>query len=499
VAVALSIPPFGWWPLAWLGYAALAWSLWRSSPRRRFAAGAAFGLGQYLISIWWVTEFNGFGYGVLVLVVALFSAVAALFVPGRRFRGVALGLPALLVLAEWTLDRFPLGGFPLGSAALGQTRGPLIPLARLGGSLGILAGTVTAGVIVAGLVIGALRIVRGRPGRLTPLVAAAGATAVLVATVLGGLWSPGGAPVGSPLRIALVQGGGPRGTRAVTTDPNVVFQRHLNASAGLQPPLDLVVWPEGILQTTGDFRNDPGATNLAQLAQRLNATVVAGVEEDIGATRYTNKVVAWRPDGTVADTYEKNHLVPFGEYVPWRSFLNHFVSLNLVPRDAIAGNGPGILSTPVGRLGVMISYEVFFDGRARGAVQAGGRVLLVPTNTASYSDSEVPTQELAAAQLRAWETGRVVLQVTPTGYSAVVGPAGQVRQRSVLGAQTNVEATVQPRQGNTIYVDLGDVPLAVGGLLLAAGAWVLAVPDPWRAVRRIGRRRPRSPSSPART
>ncbi len=158
---------------------------------------------------------------------------------------------------------------------------------------------------------------------------------------------------------------------------------------------------------------------------------------------------------------------------PARSFIQHLVSLNLVPRDAIAGHGPGILHTPAGPLGVMISYEVFFDGRARGAVQAGGQVLLVPTNTASYSDSEVPTQELAAAELRSWETGRVSLQVTPTGYSAVVGPTGQVRVRSNLGAQALIEATVDLRTGNTVYVDIGDTPYAVAALVVLAGAWLV--------------------------
>ena len=141
-----------------------------------------------------------------------------------------------------------------------------------------------------------------------------------------------------------------------------------------------------------------------------------------------------------------------------------------MPLDGIPGPGPGILHTPAGSLGVMISYEVFFDHLARAAVRAGGQVLVVPTNTASYRSTQVPTQELAAARMRAWETGRWTLQVTPTGYTAVVGPAGRVRaadppQRAAECWRRRCPAG----DGRTVYVDVGDTPFVVGaGLLLGA-------------------------------
>jgi apolipoprotein N-acyltransferase len=171
--------------------------------------------------------------------------------------------------------------------------------------------------------------------------------------------------------------------------------------------------------------------------------------------------------------YEKHHLVPFGEYVPGRGLIKHFFNLADVPLDGVAGPGPGILHTAAGPLGVLISYEVFFDHLARSGVRAGGQVLVVPTNTASYRSSQVPTQELAAARLRAWETGRWVLQVTPTGYTAVVGPDGQVRQHSRLGAAGVLLASVPRRDGRTVYVDLGDTPFVIGAGVLLGVAWIL--------------------------
>src|SRR5207302_3197255 len=115
------------------------------------------------------------------------------------------------------------------------------------------------------------------------------------------------------------------------------------------------------------------------------------------------------------------------------------------PRDAIPGHGSGLLKTPAGDLGVVISYEVFFPDRARSAINAGGSVLLVPTNAASFRTSQVPTQEVAAARLRALETGRDVVQAAPTGYTAIVDSNGQVHQRSQLGRQQVLHATVHRR------------------------------------------------------
>jgi apolipoprotein N-acyltransferase len=193
----------------------------------------------------------------------------------------------------------------------------------------------------------------------------------------------------------------------------------------------------------------------------------------VGTDRYINEVVVWGPDGKIAGRYEKHHLVPFGEYVPGRALLKHLFNLADVPLDGIPGPGPGILHTSAGPLGVLISYEVFFDHLARDAVRAGGQVLVVPTNTASYRGSQVPTQELAAARLRAWETGRWTLQVTPTGYTAVVGPRGQVVQHTRLGERGIVLANVARENGRTVYVALGDTPLVIGACLLLGLAWIL--------------------------
>jgi len=492
--VALSLPPLGWWPAAWLGLAVVAFALPGLGAVERAWLGAGMGVTQFAIGLYWVQEFTIPGYLVLVLVSSLFVVAALVATPSARRRCVVLGLPSALVLMEWARDRLPLNGFPLGSLALGQASGPLVPSARLGGSLGLIAVTAAAGVAIAELghlgeawwQYSGLRRPDAEAARRRADQAlrrtAAGAVALAVAVVavpLAGLWSPGGQAVrGGALKVALIQGGGPRGTRAVDTDPQTVFERHLAASLSVSGPVDLAVWPEGMLQSSGSYEGTADAQAVADEARRLGATVVVGVEPTIAGGRYYNEAVAWGPDGTVVATYRKNHLVPFGEYIPWRSLIQRWFDVREVPLDGLPGHSAGFMDTPAAPLAVMISYEVFFDERARGGVRAGGQLLVVPTNTASYRGSQVPTQELAAAKIRSWETGRWLLQVTPTGYSAVVTPNGAVVRRSSLGARAVLTATVLRRRGSTVYVVVGDGVLALAALVGLAAAWGMA--RPWR-------------------
>jgi len=220
---------------------------------------------------------------------------------------------------------------------------------------------------------------------------------------------------------------------------------------------------------------------LSRLAVSLHATLVVGVTETLSGTAFRNEVVAFGPDGTVVGRYEKVHRVPFGEYVPWRPFFSALGDLSAVPRDAVPGTGTGVLSTPVGPLGAMISYEVFYADRGRTPVRAGAQLLIVPTNTSSYATSQVPTQEIAASRVQAVQQGRDLLQAAPTGYSAWVTHRGVVVTRSVLGVRQVVPAVLHRRTGLTVYVRWGDGPVLVASVLALAGGW-------WLSIRRRSRR-----------
>jgi apolipoprotein N-acyltransferase len=213
---------------------------------------------------------------------------------------------------------------------------------------------------------------------------------------------------------------------------------------------------------------------------------VVGVTETVSATAFRNEVVAFGPDGTLVARFEKVHRVPFGEYVPYRSLFAHLGNLSAVPLDAVPGHGSGLLVTPAGPLGAMVSYEVFYADRGRAAVRAGAQLLIVPTNTSSYATAQVPTQEIAASEVQAVQQGRDLLQAAPTGYSAAITHRGVLLDRSVLGARQVVFSTLDRRTGTTLYVRFGDVPVEVLSLAALVAAWWLA-----------GRRRPPGQGRPS--
>jgi apolipoprotein N-acyltransferase len=206
------------------------------------------------------------------------------------------------------------------------------------------------------------------------------------------------------------------------------------------------------------------------LARQLHTTLVVGVTEPASTTSFRNEVVAWGPGGRIVGVFEKVHRVPFGEYVPLRSLFSHFADLSGVPVDAIPGHGTGLMRTPAAPLGLLVSFEIFYAGRSHESVRAGAQLLAVPTNTSSYSTSQVPTQEVAAAIVQAVETGRDLVQAAPTGFSAVVTQRGVLLQRSALGQRQVLFATVALRSGFTPYDHWGDLPvLLLAALALVAG------------------------------
>jgi apolipoprotein N-acyltransferase len=480
ILLTLALPPFGWWPLALLGAGLLATVLRRPLTwRRRLLVGLAVGVGFLAPGLWWMTEFSLPGWTLAMLLEAGMVALAVLLVPPGRWQVV--GLPAALVLSDVARGHWPFGGVPIATVAETQVGGPLLEAGRLGGALLVTALVGVAGVGIAAVV--------GR--RWAQALFAA---ALVVAVAGAGVVGPDGVHHGQ-LRAAVVQGGGPRGTRAIDTSEAKVFDAHVAGTGRVPAGVDLILWPEDVVDVEGDVLKTPEGDTLAAIAAMHGATLVAGVVEGQG-TDFLNLARVWEPDGRIGGTYEKNHRVPFGEFIPFRSLVEKVADLSAVPRDAHVGHGPGILDTQAGHLGVVISFEVFFARRARDAMAAGGQVLLVPTNASSYSSTQMPALELGAARMRAIETGRDVLQAAPTGFSAVIDHRGVVHQRSNLGDREVLTATIERRTGDTLYTRLGDGPFVFLALLALVVAWAFTIrasrrADPLRGLLRGRRRRRR--------
>ncbi|HCB34707.1 MAG TPA: apolipoprotein N-acyltransferase [Acidimicrobiaceae bacterium] len=548
----LSLPHVGVWWSAPLAIGVLAsWGRARCESeaaagsgrpwRRTLALVFAFWTGAYAFGLWWIAELTVPGWIVAVPVEAAVMTLpltAALCAAASRRplwairrerlgRGTvaddragtaavgALLLAAALVLAEAVRWAVPFGGVPMSSFALAAANAPWAPVARLGGPLAVVGVTATLAAIVDAVVVlprawarahdlGATWGSQGGPSRARlrrtamarvwrPLVLAAALTGIAVAAPAG--------TAESELRAAVVQSGGSLGSRAGDSGRRDVFAAHeavVRANAAALADVDLMVWSESSAHSDGPLERSPELSRLEKLATDVDTTIVANFYErtrDGDRFRNATVVVAPAADGGYVGRYDKVHLVPFGEYVPLRGLVDTFSDLSLVPRDAVAGSQPGLVDSPFGPLAVVTSYEVYFAGRARSGVDAGGRLLVNPTLASSYTTDWVPAQSLAAARLRALESGRWVLQASTTGYSAIVDPDGRVVVSTAtagaaasaagsptpLGEPALLISTVELRSGRTFAHFLGTWP--VFALALAGFAYALRWPRGLREAR----------------
>lgn len=468
--VALSLPPWGFWPLAFVGVALFHVALGAEpSAGERATRGWVFAAGWLFPGLGWMWFLTAPGYVVASALFAGFHALAALIAPTGRWRVV--GRPVAHTLAEALRLVFPFGGVPIATMAIGQAGGPLLGIARVGGML-----LLTWFVLQAGTILGAAV----EAGRRLPLPNILG-SGLVVAVVLFAAIAPTGSDTGRTLRVAAVQGGGPQGTRAVHSDPTVVTERHLAATRTIAAgSVDLVLWPENVIDVV-TFEGSAVEQQVATEAARIGAPFAVGITEDVAASgpgepqRFLNAQVVVSTDGKVVSRYEKVHRVPFGEYVPLRGLLESLgAPVDQVPKDAVAGAGPAYVDLPDGtRTGVVISFEVFFGERARDGVRHGAELLINPTNGSSYTGTVVQAQQVASSRLRAVETGRWLVQAAPTGFTTFVSPDGDVIGRTAQTEQRVISHEVALRSGTTWYTSLGDLPfvfLAAIGLFVTSFA-----------------------------
>ena len=487
--VALSLPPWGLWPLAFVGVVLFGIAL-DAAPSRagRSVAGLCFGLGWLAPGMGWMWHLTSPGYVAASLLFALLHALAAALAPVGPWRVV--GRPAAHAAVEALRLVTPFGGVPLATIAIGQAGGPLLAVARVGGVILLSWLVLQVGFSAATL----LR--RNSDARTVAGLSIAACALVVVVAVV----APAGQPTGRTLRVTAVQGGGPQGTLAINSDAREVVERHLAATATIEPgSADLVLWPENVIDVAV-FAESVELQEVAGEAARIGAPFAVGITEDVapgdlgtdpdGRGAFLNAQVVVTTEGAVTSRYDKVRRVPFGEYMPLRDTLAAIgAPVDQVPRDAVAGTGPAVLELPDGtRLAVVISWEVFFGSRARDGVSNGGQLVVNPTNGSSYTGTILQTQQVASSRLRAVETGRWVVQAAPTGFSAFVDDEGGVHQRTAVSEQAVIATEVPLRDGLTWYTRLGNLPFALGAVLVLIGSIV--------AAGRTGRRDVTAPAAP---
>lgn len=441
--VAASLPPWGFWPLAFVGIAIYETSAQQArTGRQRAARGWLFGAAWLFPGMCWMWFLTAPGYLLAASMFAGFHALAAWVAPRGSWR--VIGRPAAHTLAEALRFCFPFGGVPLASLAIGQAAGPFAEIVRVGGAILLTWFVFQVGFALAGPspVVPALARQRGITARGEWHGVIGFVAAMIVWLVLPGLADGTHRDVVAepPVRVAVVQGGGPQGTHAIDTSAREVLERHLDASSQIEPgSVDLVVWPENVIDVNGiPFSESPELELVAAEAERIGAPMAVGITEDTeDGEGFLNAQVIITPEGEIVSRYDKVRRVPFGEYMPLRGLLTALgAPTNLVPRDAVAGTDPAFLQLPNGdRIGVVISWEVFFGGRANEGVVHGAEFIINPTNGSSYTWTVLQSQQVASSRLRAIEQNRWVVQAAPTGFSAFISPDGEVFDRTGVSEQ----------------------------------------------------------------
>lgn len=474
-----SFPPRPWWFLAPLGVAALTVLLTTGALSRRagFGYGYLAGLGFFLPLLPWVGEYVG-----PVPWLAL-AAAQAVFVGGFGALAVHLrALPAapLWIAAAWSATEYaratvPFGGFPWGRLAFGQPDGPLVHLAAVGG-----APLVSFAVALTGTGLAAGAVALGTRPLPRPRLARAAAWTALGPLCAAALIPLTRAPdTDRAVTVAAIQGSVPRLGLDFNAQRKAVLDNHVartlelaeQVRAGQVPAPDVVIWPENA-SDIDPLRNPDAAADITAAATAVDAPILVGAVLVNADRTTTNSVIVWDGDSGPGDRHDKRIIQPFGEYLPLRGFFRLFSEYADRAGYFVPGDGDGTVTAAGLTVGVATCYEVAFDRALRDSVHAGAQLLAVPTNNATFGDTEMTYQQLAMSRVRAVEHGRTVVVAATSGVSAVIDPDGTVQQHTDLFVPAALVARVTPHDHATLASRLGPLPEFVlcAAALLAAGA-----------------------------
>ncbi len=482
-ALNLSFAPTTWWWMALVGLALLGLAEHGRRVRPALGLGLLFGLAFYLPLLNWTTVYVG------PVATALGVAEALLLMPvgaliasaSRRLPGWPVWAAAAWIAGEALRARAPFGGFPWGGIAYSQPDGPLLPAASLLGASGLAFLTALGGFALAGVARTAW--MNRRVLRPVLLLGPVLLIAVPFAGGIAGL-STEQSGTGAPTRtIAVVQGNVPEpglefnARRRAVTDLHARETHQLAEAvrAGTAPKPDLVIWPENA-SDIDPYANADAAAVITSAVQDIGVPVLVGAVVGSGTPGQNyNMGIVWDPvTGPAAklsaQTYTKRHPVPFGEYMPYRSFFRIFSDkVDLQHGEFLPGTRPGNLDVAGVNVGDVICFEVVYDGIVRDVVNGGAQLLVVQTNNATFGYTNETYQQQAMSRVRAVEHGREVLISSTSGVSAVIGPDGSVESRIGLFTAGYLTPTVPLISAITPGTVLGGpVEWALTGAVLLA-------------------------------
>lgn len=473
---ATGFAPFHILPAAIVALACLAWLCRLArSVCFAFALGWCFGLGYFAVGLHWVAQsffVDPERFGTLA-----FPAIALLTGGLAIFSGIACGVARALRTGVYVTDAFVFAAAWTGTEWLRGTLLTGLPWNLVGHVWSVTAATMQLAAVVG---------VYG----LTFLTACGAALAVrpfsngmwrlrLAASVLiiGSIWAAGQVrlmivrdPGSTGIVVRMVQGNVPQALKWRPEQRNTILERYVRLTGQLAlRPVSAVVWPETAIpfDLAGDRDIRQRVANVLPAGGILFAGALRG--DDAEPQNIFNSIVAVTADGRPIMAYDKVHLVPFGEYVPFGSILP-LRRLTYGAADLSAGHErPAIRVGSLPVVAPMICYESIFP--FHGLDGDPPHWLLNVTNDAWFGRSAGPFQHLEIARFRAVEAGAPMIRVANTGISAMIDAFGRVRERIEL-EQTAILDVELPRRlpGATIYSRLGNTPLLVAITLIFLAA-----------------------------
>jgi apolipoprotein N-acyltransferase len=485
VLSSLAFPPVGAWPLAFLAPALLFVALRDTTLARGFSLGLIYGLTAFGITLSWLMLFGTLAWGALTLLTALSVALFGATFPLLRRRGrpvlTALGAAAAWTAIDWLRGLWPLGGFTWGSLGVSQVPNRItVRVAVVAGVFGVTFVVAFAAALLAEAA------ASDRPLRLR-----LGSIGLAAAVTFAPVVIPFAKPVGRAIDVAAIQVDFLEGVRQRSRREGDIAVTRLNLDLHRRlkdEPPDLAVWGESAL--------DPGSLDIldeirATIAE-VGVPVVAGsTSGDIRAARRAggvlfNQAVVFDGGGEVLDVYRKTHLVPYGEYIPWKPLVGWVSALEQIGYELAPGERLHTLSAPgLPRFAAPICFENSFPALDRELVRQGAEFLVVLTNNASYDETAASAQHLQMSRIRAIEDGRWVVHAAVSGISAFIDPSGRTYRQTELFEPAVIRRTIRASRARTLSIRLGDwLPI----LSLAFVVSLAAVPR--------GRRRPHPDPEP---
>jgi apolipoprotein N-acyltransferase len=445
VALGLSWQPYGLWPLLLAGIPAFTLAVRGVRPGVAFGLGYLFGLAMLTLAISWVHVLGTWIAALLIIFISLFFGLLGLALTlVSRLRWWPLAAAACWVLIEYAYSRIPLGGFGWTRIAYAVVDTPLAGFFPIIGVVGVSFIVALLGQLIAWVVLTSST-QRGKPTRRTHILIAAAAalSLVLVGSALRLYQVEPDVGTAGSVRVGIVQGNIPgRGIEAMGRARSVT-NNHLSetirlmtkARLGEVPEPDFLLWPEN--STDIDPTVDPLTRLTVEAAVDVvdRPILVGAVMQGPGVDERQTAALWWDPDRGVLARYDKQNLVPFGEWIPFRAQLLPLIPLlQQVGAQSVPGTRPGVLDVAVDgrpiKIGDVICFELAYDQTIYRSLIGGTQILMVQSNNATYGGTGQIEQQFAITRARAMESRREIAVATTNSVSGFITRDGAVVTRT---------------------------------------------------------------------